>query len=159
MLEEDASHGQCTSPAFHIAHLECPHTKHVSLMAPQEHQIDSLVGQEGKKLSAPFLSAVEPAYPDVSSIRCLRPRYLLVVGKGSISLHTPDVYLFQSISGQPLYLLPQKTEENFEVGTILLTRMIPIKEFSTHLQYLDLQVTSEEVTPPACYYLVNPLLS
>jgi len=75
MLEEDASHGQCPSPAFHIAHLECPHTKHVSLMAPQQHQIDSLVGQEGKKLSAPpALSAVEPAYLDVCSIRCLRPR-------------------------------------------------------------------------------------
>jgi len=97
-------------------------------MAPQQHQIDFLVGQEGKKLSVPpALSAVKPAYLDMYSIRCLRPHSLLLVGKGSISLNTPEVYLWQSISRQPLYLSQQTTEENFEVGTILLTRMIPIK--------------------------------
>ncbi len=106
-----------------------------------------------------LLSATEPAYLDMYSTRCLRPRQLLLVGKGSISLHTPEVYLWQSISRQPLYLSPQKTEENFEVGTILLRRMIPIKEFSTHLQCPEVQVTGEEVTPPACCCLVNPMLS
>ncbi len=44
--------------------LECSHTKHVFIMAPKEHQIDDIVGQEDKE-AAPALSAREPAYLDM----------------------------------------------------------------------------------------------